>query len=168
MDNAARIRPNFTFLLKHPAHFIAFGFGSGLAPKAPGTFGTLAALPLYAGLLWLLPPIMIVALCFPVFALGIWAAKRTCSALGVHDHGGIVIDEIVAMWLVLAAAPATVLGWSVAFGLFRLFDIFKPWPINWLDKHVDGGLGVMLDDLLAAVYAVIILMILGSWLPAVF
>lgn len=159
---------NRAFLLAHPAHFIALGFGSGLAPKAPGTFGTLAALPLYALMLWFMPPILIVALCVPVFVLGVWTAQRTCHDLGVHDHGSIVIDEIVAMWLVLAVAPATLVGWSVAFGLFRLFDILKPWPINWLDARVPGGFGVMLDDLLAALYAILVLILLGMFLPAFF
>ncbi|MBS1156072.1 MAG: phosphatidylglycerophosphatase [Proteobacteria bacterium] len=162
------VRLDRAFLLNHPAHFIALGFGSGLARKAPGTFGTLAALPLYGLLVYLLPPIVIVALCLPAFLLGIWAAQKTCHDLGVHDHGGIVIDEIVAMWLVLAAAPATLPGWLAAFALFRCFDIWKPWPINWLDARVPGGLGVMLDDLLAAGYAIAGVLLLGLLFPANF
>jgi len=156
------------FLLSHPAHFIALGLGSGLAPKAPGTFGTLMALPLYALLAYWLVPLWIVVLCLPAFAVGSWAAQKTCEDMGVHDHGAIVIDEIVAMWLVLAIAPATALGWLTAFLLFRLFDIVKPWPINWLDERVHGGFGVMLDDLLAAVYAVLCLLALARFFPAWF
>lgn len=147
------------FLLSHPAHFIALGLGSGLAKKAPGTWGTLAALPLYALLNAGLNPQWIAMLCVPVFFLGAWAAGKTCADLGVEDYGGVVIDEIVAMWLVLALAPATPTGWLGAFVLFRIFDIAKPWPIGWLDARIPGGLGVMLDDLLAAVYSILVLLI---------
>ena len=153
------------FLRAHVAHFLALGFGSGLAPKAPGTFGTLTALPLYGLLLLVLSPLQILVFCGPVFLIGMWAAQKTCDDLGVHDHGAIVIDEIVAMWLVLAIAPLTIQGWGAAFVLFRLFDIFKPWPINWLDVRVHGGFGVMLDDLLAAVYACAMMYILGLFVP---
>lgn len=149
---------NRGFLLSHPAHFIALGFGSGLARKAPGTWGTLAALPLYALLAWLFPSWMIAALCIPAFLVGCWASQKTCDDLGVHDHGGIVIDEIVAMWLVLTVTPGNATGWLLAFALFRCFDILKPWPINSLDERVHGGFGVMLDDLLAALYAVLVLL----------
>ncbi len=162
------VRLDRAFLLAHPAHFIALGFGSGLPRKAPGTFGTLAALPLYAVLVYFFSPAVIVALCFPAFLLGIWAAQKTCHDLGVHDHGGIVVDEIVAMWLVLAAAPATLPGWVAAFALFRCFDILKPWPINWLDARIPGGLGVMLDDVLAALYAIAGLLLLERLFPAWF
>lgn len=168
MAETPPIQLDRAFLLSHPAHFIALGFGSGLAPKAPGTFGTLAALPLYGLLLFFLSPALIAVLCLPAFAIGIWAAKKTCDDMGMHDHGAIVVDEIVAMWLVLAMAPATMPGWLAAFVLFRCFDILKPWPINWLDARVHGGLGVMLDDLLAAFYAVVMLLLLGKFFPAWF
>lgn len=154
MNSTSTARPDRAFLLAHPAHFIALGFGSGLAPKAPGTFGTLAALPLYAILSCFMSPTLITLMCLPLFALGAWSAQRTCHDMGAHDHGSIVIDEIIAMWLVLAFAPANWMGWLIAFVLFRTFDIFKPWPIAWLDKHVSGGFGVMLDDVLAAIYAI--------------
>lgn len=153
------------FLRSHIAHFLALGFGSGLVPRAPGTFGALAALPLYGLLLFVLSPLQIVAFCIPFFLIGVWAAQKTCDDLGVHDHGAIVIDEIVAMWLVLTVAPMTIPGWFAAFVCFRLFDIFKPWPINWLDARVHGGLGVMLDDLLAAVYAGAVMYVLGIFVP---
>ncbi|SFN10885.1 phosphatidylglycerophosphatase A [Formivibrio citricus] len=148
-------KPDVAFLVSHPAHFIALGFGSGLAPKAPGTWGTLAALPLYALLNFALPPLWIALLCLPLFFLGAWASGKTCSDLGVPDFGGVVVDEIVAMWLVLAFTPATLAGWGAAFALFRLFDIVKPWPIGWLDARVPGGIGVMLDDVVAALYAIL-------------
>lgn len=168
MTTSSPVRLDRAFLLNDPAHFIALGFGSGLARKAPGTFGTLAALPLYALLAFLFSPIAIIALCLLVFLLGIWCAQKTCQDLGVHDHGAIVIDEIVAMWLVLLAAPATLLGWVTALALFRCFDIWKPWPINWLDESISGGLGVMLDDLLAAVYAIAGIFLLSLLFPASF
>jgi len=146
--------PDFRFLLAHPAHLIAFGFGSGLAPKAPGTVGTVLGLPLF----WLIAAttsslsnqLMLLA---AAFLLGIWACGRTGRALGVADHGGMVWDEIVAFALVLLCAPP---GWpwiAAAFALFRLFDILKPWPIRLADTHLKNGFGVMFDDLLAAGYA---------------
>jgi phosphatidylglycerophosphatase A len=152
------VRPDWRFLVAHPAHFIAFGFGSGLAKKAPGTFGTLAALPLYAALILYFSPLSIAWICLFVFLLGCWASDITGKALGVHDFGGIVIDEIVAMWLVLLFVPLNPLGWLLAFTLFRLFDIFKPWPICWFDQRVPGGVGVMIDDILAAAYAILVLL----------
>ncbi|MGL6040776.1 MAG: phosphatidylglycerophosphatase A family protein, partial [Deefgea sp.] len=106
----------------------------------------------------------IALICIPVFVLGVWAAEVTGRALGVSDFGGIVIDEIVAMWLVLCVTPPTWLGWLVAFVLFRAFDIVKPWPIRWLDQYVKGGFGVMIDDILAAVFAMIPLLLLAPYL----
>jgi phosphatidylglycerophosphatase A len=151
-------QPTPNFLLSHPAHFVALGFGSGLAPRAPGTFGTLAALPLF----WLLlqtglglPALL--AVIAAGFALGIWACAVTGKDLGVSDHGGIVWDEIIAMWLVLAFTPANWLGWLAAFGLFRFFDILKPWPIRFFDQRLKSGFGVMFDDLLAALYALLLI-----------
>lgn len=137
-------------------HFLAFGFGSGYAPKAPGTFGTLAAIPLYllvAGLPLAGYLVMVVAL----FALGVWLCGRTARDMGVHDHPGIVWDEIVGFLITMTAVPLA-WQWVVAgFVLFRLFDILKPWPIRWLDRHVHGGLGIMLDDVLAGVFAALCL-----------
>ena len=157
--------PDWRFLLEHPAHFIAFGFGSGLAPKAPGTYGTLVALPLYALLAHLgLSRMAIALLCLPLFLFGIWVCDKSCRSLGVHDHGGVVWDEIVAMLLVLTVTPPTGMAWLVAFALFRLFDIVKPWPIRWLDAKVHGGFGVMLDDLVAALFAMALLRLLRPWL----
>jgi phosphatidylglycerophosphatase A len=148
--------PSLGFLVSHPAHFIALGFGSGLAPKAPGTFGTLAAFPLF----WLIhftSPQTQLALVTAAIMMGIWVCDITGRHLGVHDSGHIVWDEIAAFLLVLVFTPASALWMAYAFGLFRLFDIWKPFPIGWLDSHIKGGQGVMLDDLLAAGYALIVL-----------
>lgn len=144
--------PDWRFLIAKPAHFLAFGFGSGLARVAPGTFGTLAAIPLYL-LLMPLPLPAYLGLVFIMFVAGIRICDVTGRALGIHDYGGIVWDEIVAMLLVLAFTPHTWPWIVAAFLFFRLFDIWKPFPIRWFDSHVHGGFGVMLDDLLAAVYA---------------
>ncbi|GHD74629.1 phosphatidylglycerophosphatase A family protein [Vogesella fluminis] len=151
-------KPDLAFLLARPAHFLALGFGSGLITPAPGTWGTLAALPLAALLLWLgVSGGMLALLTLPLFLLGIWLCDVTGRALGVADSGHIVWDEIVAMLLVLALVPATPLWWLLAFAAFRLFDIVKPWPIRWLDRHVHGGFGVMLDDAIAALFATLLL-----------
>lgn len=143
-------------MLHNPAHLLAFGFGSGLVPKAPGTFGTLAAVPLY----WLLSdlallPYVIVTLAAAL--LGIWLCGYTAQVLGEHDHPAIVWDEVVGYLITMIAAPA---GWQwllLGFALFRLFDILKPWPIRWIDRHVHGGLGIMMDDVLAALLAWLLL-----------
>ncbi len=153
--------PNLKFLLSHPAHFFSLGFGSGLAPKAPGTFGTIIGLPLF----WLISSygfsikLTIIA---AIFIVGIYCCDKTGKALGVADHGAIVWDEIVAIMLVLVFAPLTWLGWLVAFCLFRLFDIWKPFPISYFDAKLKNGFGVMFDDLLAAIYAIICVLLLAQ------
>jgi len=151
-------RPDFKFLFAHPAHLIAFGFGSGLAPKAPGTFGTLLGWPLYWLIVAVAPdlPNQIIFLA-AMFLLGVWACGRTGRALGVADHGGMVWDEIVAFALVLLFTPAGGLWMALAFALFRLFDILKPWPIRVADRNLKNGFGVMFDDLLAAGYALAVI-----------
>jgi phosphatidylglycerophosphatase A len=142
-------------------HWIAFGLGSGLAPWAPGTFGTLAAVPLY----WLLSPLALVPYLSGVavlFVLGVWACGRTARDLGGQDPGAIVWDEVVGYLAAMTAAPA---GWPwmlAGFLLFRLLDISKPWPIRWLDQHVKGGLGIMLDDLAAGALTAVILWIAAA------
>jgi phosphatidylglycerophosphatase A len=151
--------PDIRLLFSHPIHFLSLGFGSGLAPKAPGTFGTLLGLPLY----WLISAYALntqLVLILVLFLLGIYFCQVTGDALGVSDHGGIVWDEIVAMMLVLTFVPMHWFWWLLAFALFRLFDIWKPFPIRQLDANLKGGLGVMLDDLLAAIDAILILKIL--------
>ncbi len=152
-------RLRFTTLLRHPAYLIAFGGAAGLAPKAPGTVGSLVALPLYL-LLMPLAPLAYGVFVAALFFLGVWACARTERDLGVHDHPGIVWDEIVGMLVTLFLAPA---GWAwllIGFGLFRLFDIWKPYPISWLNDHVKGGWGIMLDDLAAGVAAAVCLQLL--------
>ena len=147
----------------HPIHFLAFGFGSGLAPVAPGTFGTLVGIPFFF-FMASLPLWGYLSLILAFFLFGVWLCDRSSKMLGVHDHGGIVWDEIVGYLVTMIAAPA---GWEwviVGFILFRIFDIFKPWPIAYLDRHVSGGFGIMVDDILAGVYAMLILQLLSYFL----
>jgi phosphatidylglycerophosphatase A len=149
------MKPDRQFLFAHPAHFIAFGFGAGLAKKAPGTWGTLVALPLFFALQLFGVPIITWLTIALLFGVGVWASAVAGKALGVADHGGIVIDEVVAFMLVLAITPKTWLWVLFAFLLFRFFDIVKPWPISLADKKIKGGFGVMFDDLLAALFAMV-------------
>lgn len=142
--------------LRHPAHLLAFGFGSGCSPRMPGTVGTLAAIPLYL-LLSLLPWSAYVLVCVLAFLAGIWICQRASEALGVHDHGGIVWDEFVGFWIAMIAVPLSWQTLLAGFVLFRVFDIWKPWPIRWLDQQVSGGLGIMLDDVLAGAYTLVLL-----------
>lgn len=155
------ISPKFVF--SHPAHFLSFGFGSGLSPVAPGTAGTLVAFPLYWLMQHWLSGTAILVVILLMFTVGVWACQYTGQALGVADYGGIVWDEIVAFLLVLCATPPTLAWYTAAFLLFRLFDIWKPFPIRYADKHIHGGFGVMFDDLLAAGYAIACLLALSRW-----
>jgi len=151
--------PSFKELLANPNHLFAFGFGSGLAPKAPGTFGTLAAVPIY----WLIQDLswpLYLSWLLVTFALGVLWCDRSSRALGVHDHGGIVWDEFVGYWVTMFLAPKGWLWMLLGFALFRLFDIVKPWPIRWLDRKVAGGFGIMVDDLLAGIFACICLQVI--------
>lgn len=150
--------PTWPWICQHPAYFLAFGFGSGLSAKAPGTMGTLVGMALYYIFsLWWSNEVMLVGVGL-LFFMGIRISQITSDALGVHDHAGIVIDEIVAMWLLLCVLPPqTWVGASLSFILFRFFDIVKPWPISWFDQKVGNGLGIMLDDLIAALFAIVIL-----------
>jgi phosphatidylglycerophosphatase A len=138
--------------LSDPGHLLALGFGAGLSPRAPGTAGTVAALPLYLAAS-ALPTASYVALCAALFALGVWLCGRAAKALGVPDHPAIVLDEILGFLVTMVALPVSP-GWIVAgFVLFRAFDILKPWPVSLLDRRVHGGLGIMLDDLAAGLMA---------------
>ena len=137
---------------RNPWHFLAFGLGSGLAPKAQGTWGSLVGLlfvPLLAqlGLFWLAVVIVLSAI------FGCWLCGKVADDLGVHDHNGIVWDEFVGVWITLFAVPMTWYWLLLGFILFRIFDIAKPWPISWADKKVAGGIGIMLDDILAGLIA---------------
>jgi phosphatidylglycerophosphatase A len=156
--------PDLRFLLASPAHFFALGCGAGLIPRAPGTAGTLVGLPLFA-LLALLPVWLFWMVLALFFVAGIAWCDAAGRALGVPDHGAIVWDEIVAFVLVLAFTPAAPLWYVVAFVLFRLFDIWKPFPIRYFDRSVKGGFGVMLDDLLAAIYTIIVLLLARRVVP---
>jgi phosphatidylglycerophosphatase A len=143
--------------LRHPAMLIATWLGVGLSPVAPGTGASLVALAI-AWPIRVVSGIPGIALAVAlVFALGCWAADVVARARRVRDPDVVVVDEIAGQWLVLRAAPTDPLGWGAAFLLFRLFDISKPWPVNWVDRHLKGGLGIMLDDILAAGYAVLVL-----------
>jgi len=137
-------------------HFLAFGLGSGLSPFAPGTFGTLVAVPLFL-LLALLPAWLYAAAVIGAFAFGVWLCGSVSRDLRVHDPGGIVWDEFVGYWITMFLLPVR-WEWILAgFLMFRLLDIWKPWPIRWIDRNVRGGLGVMLDDVLAGVVGCLIL-----------
>lgn len=153
--------------LRHPVHFLAFGLGSGAVARAPGTWGSLAAIPLWYGFSWL-PGATYWLIVLAAFLVGIWLCGKTAEDLKVHDHGGIVWDEFVGMWIALGLFPDQVYGVLMAFLLFRLFDILKPWPISWLDERMPGGLGIMIDDVLAGFMALVCLFAIDRWLISVF
>jgi phosphatidylglycerophosphatase A len=148
--------------LYHPAHFLGFGFGSGLIPFMPGTLGSLAAIPLVIGFT-MLPIFAQVLIVIILSVLGIVICDKVSQDLGVHDHGAIVWDEIVGMLVVFIAVPLSWQAVLLGFLLFRIFDILKPWPISFLDKHVHGGFGIMIDDIIAAIFAAV-LMHLSLWI----
>lgn len=154
------VRPDWAFLRAHPAHVLALGFGSGLAPKAPGTFGSLAAWLLFLPLAACLPQVAWWVLLPASFLLGVWVCERTAADMGAQDPGAIVWDEMVAVWLVLVFTPSSLLWQALAVALFRLFDIAKPPPVRQLDRALHGGLGVMMDDIAAAGYALAVLLAL--------
>lgn len=157
-----KVQPNWRFLFSHPAHLLSFGFGSGLARVAPGTFGTLVAFPFY----WYLAPhlsdVEFILMLILAFAIGVRVCDITGKALGEADFGGIVWDEVVAFLLVLFFTPDGLIWQLLAFSLFRFFDIVKPQPIRYYDSHWHGGLGVMFDDLLAAGYTLLCLAFIKS------
>jgi phosphatidylglycerophosphatase A len=148
-------------LLRQPVHLLAFGFGAGLSPRAPGTFGTLIAVPIVIGVMqfgwWALAAFALVA-----FLAGIYLCGESARRLGVHDHPGIVWDEITGYAVTMLAAPPTVWWLAAGFALFRFFDILKPWPIREADHSLSGGLGIMLDDVIAGVFAAAILFAVRS------
>jgi phosphatidylglycerophosphatase A len=148
--------PSFRFLIRHPAHFIALGMGAGLSPVAPGTFGTLLAIPIAAALWTYATDAGFIVAIVMFFAIGVWASAVTGRDLGVADHGAIVWDEVVAFLLVLYFVGSDSVRVAIAFLLFRLFDIVKPPPIRQLDAVLKNGFGVMADDILAAGYALLV------------
>ena len=146
---------------KHPATIAATWFWVGLLPKAPGTWGSAAALP-FAWLLAILGGASaLVVASLACFCLGWWASAIYVARTGASDPSEVVIDEVAGQWLVLAAAPLDPLSYLVGFALFRLFDVWKPWPVSWADQRIGGGLGVMLDDILAAAYGLIGMVLFG-------
>ena len=153
------LRPSWRFLLSHPAHLVAFGFGAGLVPVAPGTWGTLLALPAFLLISPRLEAAEFLLMLAVLFALGVWACEVTGRAIGAADHGGMVWDETVAFLLVLFFAPAALPWQAAAFLLFRLFDILKPPPIRYYERTFRSGFGVMLDDFVAAFYTLLVLAI---------
>ena len=150
-------KPTRSFAASHPAHLLAFGFGAGLSPWAPGTVGTLVAWPIGWFLVAAYPPVVLLGLVAVLFLAGIWACGVTGRHLGVHDHHGMVWDEIVAFLLILAILPPGFAWQAAGFLAFRFFDIVKPPPIRWFERRYQGGFGVMLDDVLAAGYALLLL-----------
>lgn len=151
-----RVRLTMRFAWSKPSHIAATFFGAGALRPAPGTWGTAAGVVAYA----LLSPVVApwgfagwAVLSLVLFLIGVWAAADVARDLGVEDHGGVVIDEVVAVWLVCAGGPDDWRWWLAAFAAFRVFDIVKIWPGSWADKHIKGGFGVMVDDLFAAFYA---------------
>ena len=144
---------------------LAYGFGSGLSARAPGTMGTLAAIPIWYWMSgW--PLASYVVGVYLAALVGIYICGRAAEKVGVHDPAGIVWDEFVGFWIAMSAVPPSWLALAVGFGLFRLFDIVKPWPISWLDQNVDGGLGIMLDDIAAGLISALIMTVLhvAGWL----
>jgi phosphatidylglycerophosphatase A len=139
--------------LLNPVHFLALGFGSGLAPKMPGTFGTLASLPLVVLLSHYAGFSLYVFVTLLICIAGIWICDKTAEDMGVHDDSSIVWDELAGMLITMIAVPLSWQTLLVGFLLFRFFDIIKPWPISYLDKYVHGGFGIMIDDVLAGLFA---------------
>lgn len=156
-DTNTIVKPN----LRNPIHLLAFGLGSGCAPKAPGTFGTLAAIPFWWLLLQDVPLVPYICVLIAGFAFGVYLCEQTSKDLGVHDHGGIVWDEWIGLWITYLALPNGIEWIIIGFALFRFFDIIKPWPIKWLDEKVHGGFGIMIDDVLAGIFALACVQILA-------
>jgi len=158
--------PTFRELIKRPACFLGLGFGSGLAPKAPGTFGTLAAIPIYL-LMQNLPLISYISLTIMAFIIGIWICQQSADWLQKDDPSAVVWDEVVGFLITMIAAPE---GWQwivLGFVFFRFFDILKPWPINLADKAIHGGLGIMVDDVIAGLFALVCVQWVYLVLPTV-
>jgi phosphatidylglycerophosphatase A len=144
----------------HPAVLLATWFGAGRLPKAPGTWGSLAALPVAWLIAGTLGAAGLLLAALTVFFIGWWAAARVERANGIKDDGSIVVDEVAGQWLTLVAAPLHPIAYGLGFLLFRFFDITKPWPASWADRHLSSGFGVMVDDVIAGIYAAIVLVII--------
>jgi phosphatidylglycerophosphatase A len=155
-------------LWKNPIHLLAFGFGVGLSPKFPGTLGTLLAVPIYYFLLSPLPLRVYLLVLLFFILMGCWICRITTKALGIDDYPGIVLDEMLGYWVTMIALPATWYFMVLAFFWFRVFDIWKPWPISWVEEKVKGGVGVVLDDLLAGIVAWAVLLLVNHLLTGLF
>ena len=142
---------------RHPVSLIATWFGCGLLPGAPGTWGSLAALPFAWVIVMLGGPLGLIGAVIAAFSIGIWAAGRYSQAAGLKDCQNVVIDEVAGQWLALVFVPLDPAAYFAAFILFRICDVFKPWPANWADRNVPGGFGIMLDDMIAGTYALILI-----------
>jgi len=156
--------PGGGWKLSHPAVFLATGFGAGLLPRAPGTWGSLLAVGLAWGIAHVWGPVGLALGVVLTFCIGVWASNVCIEKFATEDPKQVVIDEIAGQWLVLLVVPPGVLTYALGFVLFRVFDIFKPWPIGWADRTIKGGFGVMLDDILAAVFAMIVLYGITIWM----
>lgn len=142
-------------------HLLATGFGSGLSPWMPGTMGSIAAIPFWYLLNMLPHDIYVLILLFGI-CIGVYLCHRTAKDMGVHDHGSIVWDEFIGMWITLMAIPVNSWQWVLAgFLVFRLFDIWKPWPIRWFDRNVQGGMGIMVDDIVAGIVSAGVIYLAG-------
>lgn len=164
MNKATDTSDKSAVSLSDPGHLLSLGLGTGLVPNAPGTWGTLLGLPLFLVLSAYGQAVYIIAIVL-LFAAGVYLAGRTARALGVHDHSAIVIDEVVGMMVTLVAVEPGWFAVVAGFVLFRFFDIVKPWPIKRIDEGVAGGMGIMLDDVLAGIMAAIVLQGLIYWAP---
>ena len=158
-EQQARVRPT------DPATLLATWFGTGFLPIVPGSCASLAALPCAAALLWLGGPALLLAASAALFVMGMWAADAYMDAIKVHDPPAIVVDEVVGQWLTLALLPLDPLVYALGFVLFRVLDVLKPWPANFIDRAVTGGFGVVLDDVVAGAYAGGALWLILPWLP---
>ena len=152
--------------MRHPLNFLAFGFGFGLSPFAPGTFGTVAAIPIYA-LLLMCPFSVYLVFIVASLIVGIWICGESSRMIGVHDHSGIVWDEIAGFLLTMVPFVPSVGSVIAGFLAFRFFDIIKPWPIRWFDQRIHGGFGIMLDDVIAAIFSIIFLVAISLIGPGV-
>jgi len=147
--------PPAKLILAKPVHLLAVGLGSGLSPKAPGTSGSFVAVIIYSLLLVHIDVVWQLALLVLLFFCGLYICGQTAKDWNAPDHGAIVWDEWVGQWMVLIALPDEVTGYVLGFLLFRLFDVWKPWPIGWIDSHIHGGLGIMIDDIIAGFMAIL-------------
>ncbi len=154
--------------IKTPWQFFASGFGSGMSPIAPGTMGTLAAIPFWYIFATILPTWGYIGMLIITALVGIVICQKASDELGVHDHGGIVWDEFVGLWLTMLFAPVSWTAIILGFLIFRFFDVLKPWPIKVIDAQVGGGLGIMLDDILAGIFSLITLQVILHWIIPLF